>query len=49
VANPLSTADFVDDYVVDEIERNDESFIFVVETSGYRVTGLRLYPTVICP
>ena len=43
-----STGDFVDDYAVDEIERNDESFIFVVETSSYRVTGLRLYPTVIC-
>ncbi len=27
-----STGDFVDDYAVDEIERNDESFIFVVET-----------------
>ena len=43
-----STGDFVDDYAVDEIERDDESFIFVVETSSYRVTGLRLYPTVIC-
>lgn len=42
-----STGDFVDDFAVDEIERNDESFIFVVETSGGRVTGLRLYPTVI--
>jgi poly-gamma-glutamate synthesis protein (capsule biosynthesis protein) len=39
--------DFVDDYAVDEIERNDESFIFVVETSGSRMTGLRLHPTVI--
>jgi poly-gamma-glutamate synthesis protein (capsule biosynthesis protein) len=37
--------DFVDDYAVDELERNDESFIFVIETSGNRITGLRLYPT----
>jgi hypothetical protein len=26
--------DFVNDYAVDAIERNDESFIFVLETSG---------------
>ena len=42
-----STGDFVDDYAVDELERNDESFIFVVETDGNRTTGLTLYPTVI--
>ena len=42
-----STGDFVDDYAVDEIERNDESFVFVVETGGGRDTVLRLYPTVI--
>jgi poly-gamma-glutamate capsule biosynthesis protein CapA/YwtB (metallophosphatase superfamily) len=39
--------DFMDDYAVDEIERNDESFIFIIETSGSGITGLRLYPTVI--
>jgi len=42
-----STGDFVDDYAIDELERNDESFIFVVETDGSRITGLTLHPTVI--
>lgn len=42
-----STGNFVDDFAVDEIERNDESFIFVVETEGTRITGARLYPTMI--
>lgn len=42
-----STGDFVDDYAVNEIERNDESFIFVAETDGNRITGLTLHPTVI--
>ena len=28
------TGDFVDDYAVDELERNDQSFIFVVEMVG---------------
>jgi poly-gamma-glutamate synthesis protein (capsule biosynthesis protein) len=42
-----STGNFVDDYAVDEIERNDESFIFVVEITGGILKKLRLYPTVI--
>jgi poly-gamma-glutamate synthesis protein (capsule biosynthesis protein) len=42
-----STGNFVDDYAVDEIERNDESFIFVVEIEDRRLKKLRLYPTVI--
>jgi poly-gamma-glutamate synthesis protein (capsule biosynthesis protein) len=42
-----STGNFVDDYAVDEIERNDESFIFVVEIEDGRLKNLRLYPTVI--
>lgn len=42
-----STGDFIDDYAVDEIERNDQSFLFMVETEGKRITGLKLYPTVI--
>lgn len=42
-----STGDFIDDYAVDEIERNDESFIFIVETEDNRITGLKLYPTLI--
>ncbi len=41
------TGDFIDDYAVDEIERNDRSFIFVVETDGQSVFRLLLYPTVI--
>jgi poly-gamma-glutamate synthesis protein (capsule biosynthesis protein) len=39
--------DFVDDYAVDPAERNDQSFVFVVETDLRSVRGLRLYPTVI--
>jgi poly-gamma-glutamate synthesis protein (capsule biosynthesis protein) len=42
-----STGDFVDDYAVDEIEKNDESFMFVVETDSRSITGLTLHPTVI--
>ena len=41
------TGDFIDDYAVDEIERNDQSFIFVVETDGQALVRLLLYPTVI--
>lgn len=39
---------FIDDYAVDEDERNDESFIFVVQTrSDGRARRLLLHPTVI--
>ena len=38
---------FVDDYAVDEIERNDQSFIFVLVIEEGRIIGLRLYPTLI--
>ncbi len=41
------TGDFIDDYAVDEIERNDRSFVFVVETEGPSIYRLLLYPTVI--
>lgn len=41
------TGDFIDDYAVDEVERNDRSFMFVVETDGQVLTRLLLYPTVI--
>lgn len=41
------TGDFIDDYAVDEVERNDQSFIFVVETDGSKISRLLLYPTVI--
>lgn len=44
-----STGDFIDDYAVDEIERNDESFVFVLqfekETGALR--EISLYPTLI--
>jgi len=39
--------DFIDDYAVDEIERNDRSCVFVVETDGAAISRLFLYPTVI--
>jgi poly-gamma-glutamate capsule biosynthesis protein CapA/YwtB (metallophosphatase superfamily) len=39
------TGDFVDDYAVDEIERNDESFVFLIHTSGVNLESLTLYPT----
>jgi poly-gamma-glutamate capsule biosynthesis protein CapA/YwtB (metallophosphatase superfamily) len=38
---------FIDDYAVDEIERNDQSCVFVVETDGTAISRLLLYPTVI--
>jgi poly-gamma-glutamate capsule biosynthesis protein CapA/YwtB (metallophosphatase superfamily) len=38
---------FIDDYAVDEIERNDQSFIFVLEIEQERIARVRLYPTVI--
>jgi poly-gamma-glutamate synthesis protein (capsule biosynthesis protein) len=41
------TGDFIDDYAVDEIERNDRSLIFVVETDSHSIFRLFLYPTVI--
>jgi poly-gamma-glutamate synthesis protein (capsule biosynthesis protein) len=41
------TGDFIDDYAVDEIERNDQSFIFAFETDGQSIFRLLLYPTVI--
>lgn len=42
-----STGDFIDDYAVDEIERNDESFIFCSEIEDGRISRLKLYPTLI--
>jgi hypothetical protein len=41
------TGNFVDDYAVDEVERNDRSFIFMVEIRAGRIGGLRLQATVI--
>src|SRR3989344_3408970 len=39
--------DFIDDYAVDEIERNDQSFIFFIEVGEKGVFRIKLYPTVI--
>lgn len=41
-----SAGDFIDDYAVDEVEKNDESFIFVLEKKGGHLK-LYLYPTCI--
>jgi poly-gamma-glutamate synthesis protein (capsule biosynthesis protein) len=41
------TGNFVDDYAVDEIECNDESFVFALEMNGARLTRMTLHPTVI--
>ncbi|GAA2139777.1 CapA family protein [Arthrobacter humicola] len=42
-----SAGDFVDDYAVDPVERNDQSFLFVLVTGDNQPRTLRLYPTVI--
>ncbi len=42
-----STGNFIDDYAVDEVERNDQSCIFTLETAGVVPERLILYPTVI--
>jgi poly-gamma-glutamate capsule biosynthesis protein CapA/YwtB (metallophosphatase superfamily) len=38
---------FIDDYAVDPIERNDESAIFVIETEGTLVRRVLVHPTFI--
>lgn len=42
-----SAGDFVDDYAVDPQERNDQSFIFLLETDRGTPLRLRLHPTLI--
>ena len=42
-----AAGDFIDDYAVDPIERNDLSFLFLVELKGSRVSRIQLYPTAI--
>jgi poly-gamma-glutamate capsule biosynthesis protein CapA/YwtB (metallophosphatase superfamily) len=39
-----SAGDFVDDYMVDKDERNDLSFLFVLEGEKGRISRIRLYP-----
>jgi len=34
----------VDDYAVDEVERNDESLVFVVEAVDSRIRSVKLHP-----
>lgn len=41
------TGDFVDDYAVDPILRNDRSFFFLVDVDKKGICGLRLVPTLI--
>lgn len=42
-----SAGDFVDDYAVDPQERNDQSFIFMLDAGTGTPRALRLYPTLI--
>lgn len=42
-----SAGNFIDDYAVNEVERNDESFMFIVEIADGRVEYVRMYPVVI--
>lgn len=42
-----STGDFVDDYWVDKEERNDLTFLFLLEVEGGRVARIRLHPACI--
>jgi poly-gamma-glutamate synthesis protein (capsule biosynthesis protein) len=42
-----STGDFIDDYWVDKEERNDLTFLFLLEVEGRRITRIRLHPACI--
>ncbi len=42
-----STGDFIDDYMIDTDERNDLSFLFMLEVEQGRLARVRLYPTCI--
>jgi poly-gamma-glutamate synthesis protein (capsule biosynthesis protein) len=42
-----STGDFIDDYMVDKDERNDLSFLFMLEVERGRIARIRLHPTCI--
>ena len=39
-----SSGDFIDDYMVDEHERNNLSFLFVLDVEPGRVAHIRLHP-----
>ena len=38
---------FIDDYAIDEVERNDQSAIFLLDLQGTMISRMRLYPTII--
>jgi len=40
-----SAGDFVDDYMIDRDERNDLSFLFMLNVEQGRIVRIRLYPT----
>jgi poly-gamma-glutamate capsule biosynthesis protein CapA/YwtB (metallophosphatase superfamily) len=42
-----SAGDFIDDYAIDPVDRNDESGIFVLEMRQRRLRRIELYPTII--
>jgi len=42
-----STGDFIDDYAVDSTERNDLSFLFILEIERGRVARIVLHPVCI--
>jgi poly-gamma-glutamate synthesis protein (capsule biosynthesis protein) len=42
-----STGDFIDDYMVDKDERNDLSFLYMVEAEHGRIVRIRLHPVCI--
>lgn len=42
-----SCGDFLDDYRVDKLERNDQSFVFMLKISPVGIHRLRLFPTFI--
>ena len=42
-----SAGDFIDDYAVDPVERNDQSFVFMLDTDAGAPRTLRLHPTII--
>jgi poly-gamma-glutamate synthesis protein (capsule biosynthesis protein) len=42
-----STGDFVDDYMIDKHERNDLSFLFMLEVEQNRISRIVLHPTTI--
>jgi poly-gamma-glutamate synthesis protein (capsule biosynthesis protein) len=42
-----SAGNFIDDYAIDRVERNDQSFIFLIEVAGRKPRVVHLCPTLI--